>query len=38
MTPKEKLLMIVCIILSAIVSVTALWWAWSLLVALVEVL
>lgn len=26
MTPKEKLILIVCIILSAILSTSALWW------------
>jgi hypothetical protein len=35
---KHKLILIGGVVTSAIVSVTVLWWAWSLLVALVEVL
>jgi hypothetical protein len=35
---KHKLILIGAFITSAIVSVTVLWWAWSLIVALVEVL
>jgi hypothetical protein len=35
---KYKLILVGGVITSAIVSVTVLWWAWSLLVALVEVL
>jgi hypothetical protein len=35
---KHKLILIGGFIASAIVSVTVLWWAWSLMVALVEVL
>jgi hypothetical protein len=35
---KHKLILIGGVVASAIVSVTVLWWAWSLLVALVEVL
>jgi hypothetical protein len=35
---RHQLLLIGAFIASAIVSVTVLWWAWSLLVALVEVL
>jgi hypothetical protein len=34
---KHKLILIVGVVASAIVSVTVLWWAWSLVVALVEV-
>jgi hypothetical protein len=35
---KYKLILIGGVAASAIVSVTVLWWAWSLVVALVEVL
>jgi hypothetical protein len=35
---KNKLILIGGVVLSATVSVTVLWWAWSLIVALVEVL
>jgi hypothetical protein len=35
---KQKLILIGGVVTSAIVSVTVLWWAWSLVVALVEVL
>ena len=35
---KHKLILIGGVVASAIVSVTVLWWAWSLIVALVEVL
>jgi hypothetical protein len=35
---KHKLILIGGVVASAIVSVTVLWWAWSLVVALVEVL
>jgi hypothetical protein len=35
---KYKLILVGAFIASAIVSVTVLWWAWSLLVALLEVL
>jgi hypothetical protein len=34
---KHKLILISGVVTSAIVSVTVLWWAWSLLVALLEV-
>jgi len=34
---KHKLILIGGVVASAIVSVTVLWWAWSLLVAPVEV-
>jgi hypothetical protein len=34
---KHKLILVGGVVASAIVSVTVLWWAWSLLVALVEV-
>jgi hypothetical protein len=34
---KHKLILISGVIASAIVSVTVLWWAWSLVVALLEV-
>jgi hypothetical protein len=34
---KQKLILIGGVVASAIVSVTALWWAWSLVVALLEV-
>jgi hypothetical protein len=34
---KHKLILIGGVVASAIVSVTVLWWAWSLAVALVEV-
>jgi hypothetical protein len=35
---KYKLILVGGVVASAIVSVTVLWWAWSLVVALVEVL
>jgi hypothetical protein len=38
MTTKDKFFLIGGVVLSATVSVTVLWWAWSLVVALVEVL
>jgi len=34
---KHKLILVGGVVASAIVSVTVLWWAWSLIVALVEV-
>jgi hypothetical protein len=34
---KHKLILISGVVASAIVSVTVLWWAWSLIVALLEV-
>jgi hypothetical protein len=34
---KQKLILVGGVVASAIVSVTVLWWAWSLVVALVEV-
>jgi hypothetical protein len=34
---KHKLILIGGVVASAIVSITVLWWAWSLVVALVEV-
>jgi hypothetical protein len=34
---KHKLILVGGVVASAIVSVTVLWWAWSLAVALVEV-
>jgi hypothetical protein len=34
---KHKLILVGGVVASAIVSITVLWWAWSLLVALVEV-
>jgi hypothetical protein len=34
---KYKLILVGGVVASAIVSVTVLWWAWSLIVALVEV-
>ncbi len=38
MTTKDKFFLIGGVVASAIVSVTVLWWAWSLIVALLEVL
>jgi hypothetical protein len=35
---KHKLILVGGVVASAIVSITVLWWAWSLVVALVEVL